>query len=398
MNYKTKKLNILFISSTDNYFIENTPSFYRMYKHLLLFHEHENYNVVVLQPKRGKKQENKDLRKNIRCYYFREISFFKNKLVHFTDFNPFFIVKVIKILKKHKVHLIHVDYPYGITILNLLTKRPISYNAYNVEAIYWKQITKLYHKIPIFLRSLYAKYIYFIEKFAVNFANNINAISNDDRDNFIKLYNLPSEKIIVSGIGYKKEIFNSPVDQIIARKRLKIENYKFVVIFHGHYYNNLANVEAINFIRKKIANNLTDPDILIIIAGNMPNFKSRENLRFLGFIKDLKVLLYAADIALVPIFKGSGVRIKMIDYLSALVPIITTKQGAMGLNIKDGIHGYITSNKMPIENLIKKIYELKNNNKKLIEFKTNILKLIRQEYDWKDFLKKIEKRYRELIE
>ncbi len=368
-----------------------------MYKNLLLFHEHSSYNVVVLQPRRGKKQENKDLKKNIRCYYFRELSFFKNKLVHLTDFNPFFIVKVIKILKKHKVDLIHVDYPFGINILYFLTKIPISYNAYNVEAIYWKQMTKLYKKIPVFLRYLYTKYIYLMEKLAINFANNINAISYDDRENFIKLYNLHSEKIIVSGMGYKKEIFNSPVDQNIARKRLKIEKDKFVVIFHGRYYTNLANVEAINIIRNKIAHKLTDPEILIIIAGEIPNFKNTENLKFLGFVKDLKILLYAADIAIVPIFKGSGVRIKMIDYLSALLPIITTKQGAMGLNIKDGIHGYIVSNKNPIESLIKKIYVLKNNKKKLIEFKNNILNLIRQDYEWKEILKRLEKRYRGLI-
>ncbi len=397
-DFKNKILNILFVSSTDNYFIEDTPSFYRIYKNLLLFHEHKNYKVVVLQPKRGKKKENRSLSNGIKCYYFRELSFFKNKLVHFTDFNPFFIVKIIKILKNHKVHLIHVDYPFGITILNFLTKRPISYNAYNVEAIYWKQITKLYLKIPIFLRSLYAKYIYLIEKLAVNFASNINAISNADRENFIKLYKIPSEKIIVSGMGYKEEIFNSPVDQIIARERLKIENTKFVVIFHGHYYNNFANVEAINIIRKKIANDLVDPDILIIIAGNMPNFKNTENLKFFGFVKDLKILLYAADIALVPIFKGSGVRIKIIDYLSALIPIVTTKQGAMGLNIKDGIHGFIVSNKKPVESLIKKLYVLKNNRKKLNEFKNNILNLIRQDYEWKEILKRLEKRYRSLIE
>ncbi len=259
-------------------------------------------------------------------------------------------------------------------------------------------MTKVYKKIPVFLRYLYTKYIYIIEKIAINFANNINAISDYDRKNFIKLYNLHSEKIIVSGMGYKSEIFNDQVDQNIARKRLKIEKDKFVVIFHGHYHNNIANVEAINIIRKKIAPELTDPEILIVIAGNMPKFKNTENLKFIRFVKDLKTFLYAADVALVPVFKGSGVRIKIIDYLSALIPIITTKQGAMGLNIKDEIHGYIVSNKKPVESLIKKIYVLKNNKTKLIEFKNNILNLIRQDYEWKEILIKLEKRYRGLIE
>jgi len=389
--------NILFISSDDNYFVENTPSFYRMYKNLHHFYKHQDYNVIVLQPRRGKNHEDKTLKENIISYYFKEISFLRFRLIHFTDFNPFFITKIIKIIKKHKIDLIHVDYPYGINIIRMLTKTPISYNAYNVEAFFWKQIVKLYHKMPIFLRSLYAKYIYVMEKFAIKSATNINAISFYDQKLFIKTYKIHNNKIFENRMGLNEEIFSNPQSQKNARLKLNVKKNQFVVIFHGSYYNNLPNREAINIIKEKIVPQVNDEEILFLIAGNMPFFKSKKNLRFLGFVHNLPSFLYSADVAIIPIFKGSGIKIKIVDYLSSRIPVILTKQAAKGLHLKSGVHGYIVSDENPIDEMVDKILELKNDSLKVKEIKNNILYLLENEYDWDKILIALEERYRNII-
>ena len=389
--------NILFISSDNNYFIRNTPSFYRMYKNLTFFHEQRNYNVIVLQPTRGRNHEEIALRKNIKCYYFKEIRIFRNTFIHFTDVNPFFIVQIIKILKIHKIHLIHVDFPYGINIIRKLTNIPISYNAHNIEAYFWKHIVKLYHKMPIFLRSLYAKYIYLVEKFAVKSASIINAISFYDQKLFNKTYKIYGNKIFVNRIGLNEEIFNNPISQKNARLKLNIRKNQFVVIFHGSYYNNLPNREAIKIIKEKIAPQVNDEEILFLIAGNTPFFKNNKNLRFLGFVHELRNFLYAADIAIVPIFKGSGIKIKVLDYLSSKIPVILTKQAAKRFFLKNGIHGYIVSDENPIEEIIESILKLKKNSKQIIEFKNNIQKLLEKKFNWETILLALEKRYREII-
>ncbi|MHA1440226.1 MAG: glycosyltransferase, partial [Promethearchaeota archaeon] len=271
------------------------------------------------------------------------------------------------------------------------------YNAHNVETIYHQQIGKYYYKIPIFLRFFYSLYIFFLEKYAVNFVKNINAISHIDKANFLKIYNVPKEKIIVNKIGYKKEIFNNSIDKEIAKKRLEIDKDKFVIIFHGNYYGQKANKEAIEIIINKIGPQIQDKDILFLIAGNMPKFKNTRNIRFLGFVDDLNSFLYAADIAIVPIFRGSGVRVKMIDYLSAKLPMITTKQAKLGLIFKNNEHGYIVSDKRPIEEIIERILELKENPEKINEFKNNIKKLLEEEYSWDKILKFLGERYRKIL-
>lgn len=187
MNSKKVKLKhtILFISSDDNYFVKDHPSHLRMYSNLIFFYKHKDFRVIVLQNDRNRHKEDKSLKKNITCYYYKELRIFNNSFVHFLDFNPFYISRVIKILKKHRIDLIHVEFPYGIIILRFLTKTPISYNTHNVETIYWKYIAKNYYKIPRFLRAFYAKFIYLLEKGAIKFATNINACSLEDKKEFI---------------------------------------------------------------------------------------------------------------------------------------------------------------------------------------------------------------------
>ncbi|MFX1453683.1 MAG: glycosyltransferase family 4 protein, partial [Promethearchaeota archaeon] len=257
---------------------------------------------------------------------------------------------------------------------------------------------KHYYKIPIFLRSLFAKYIYFVEKYAIKFVRTINAYSNEDMRKFIEIYAIPQEKIQVNIMGYKTEIVNNPFKKEESRKIFNIEKNKFVIIFHGSYYINYPNQEAINIIRNQICPQIEDEDILFLIAGKIPPFRKKKNLRFLGFVKDLKSFLYTADIAIVPVFRGSGIRTKIIDYLSAKIPIITTKQGIKGLSFLNNVHGFIVSDLNPIEDMIKKILELKNNSKKISEFKENIEKLLVSHYNWDEIHKLLEKKYKEIIE
>ncbi len=394
---KTKKFTILFISTDDNYFIRNTPSFYRMFKNLSVFHDHRDYEVLVLQPKSGNLHEDKLLKNNIRCYYFQEIKLFRNKFIQFTDFNPFFIVKIIKILKNHDIDLIHVDYPYGINILRLLTKIPISYNAYNVEALFWKQIVYDYKKMPFFLRGLYAKFIYLLEKSAIKFATNINAISFYDKSLFIKIYKSPHNKMFINRMGLNEEIYRNAIAQESAKEKFNINENEFVVIFHGSYYNNIPNREAVQIIREKIVPQVKDEDVLFLIAGKMPLFKKKKKLRFLGFVNNLTEFLNTADVAIVPIFRGAGIKIKVIDYLSSKIPVILTSLAARGLFLKTDVHGYIVSDENQIEEIIDSILKVKKDSKKIIEFKNNIQKLLKKKYNWETILLALEKRYREII-
>jgi glycosyltransferase involved in cell wall biosynthesis len=367
-----------------------------MYNNLNYFHNKEDFDVVVLQPKTDRRFEDDLLKDGINCYYYKILSLFNNKLVQFLDFNPFFILKFLKIIKKHQINIIHVDYVFGINIIRFLTKIPIVYNAYNVETIYYGTIVPQQKNIPFILRKIYPNLIYCLEKKAVKKANLVNAMSEDDKKIFITMFDLKG-KISVNRPGYKKKIFQNPIEKIVARDQLGLKRDKFIVIFHGFYFLNYANKEAIDIIKDQIAPKIEDDEILFLIAGKTPDFENKDNLRFLGYVNDLKNFLYAADVALVPIFRGSGVRIKMIDYLSARLPMITTKEATLGLVFENYIHGIIVDEENPIGDIIKKIIYLKQNPNLLNKFKENIKKLLEKEYNWKKINTSLDRKYKKLF-
>jgi len=391
---KKKKINILFVSNHFNYFVNEDASFHRMYNNLIYFYKNTNFNVIVLQPDRLKNLEDKKLKLKIKCYYYRKIRCLEIFFTIFNDINPFYIFKLSKILRKERIHIIHVDFVFGINVLRFITKVPVIYNAHNVEYIFADQISKFTIKSK-FLQSLYPKVIYIMEKRVLNFVKLANAISNADKKNFVKIYNVPETKILVNRTGYVKKIYNNPIPMEEARAKLGIEVNKFVIIYHGSF-SGIDEKEAIDIIINKIAPKINDDNIVFLLAGrNLPKFKNTNNLKFLGFVKNLNEFLYSADIALIPLLRGSGIRIKIIDYLSAKIPIISTKKGAEGLILRDGQHGYIVQNS--VDEMIQKILELKNNPLKIIELKKNIKKLLEEHYNWEKNLGILDKYYRKIL-
>jgi glycosyltransferase involved in cell wall biosynthesis len=55
------------------------------------------------------------------------------------------------------------------------------------------------------------------------------------------------------------------------------------------------------------------------------------------------LMLSIADVALNPMRSGTGTNLKMLDYMAAGVPVISTEFGARGLNITDREHYFRSS-------------------------------------------------------
>jgi glycosyltransferase involved in cell wall biosynthesis len=70
-----------------------------------------------------------------------------------------------------------------------------------------------------------------------------------------------------------------------------------------------------------------------------------ENVICLGRVSDQakRLLLQAADVALNPMFSGSGTNLKMLEFLAAGLPVVTTPVGARGLHLVSGEHALVCS-------------------------------------------------------
>ncbi|MBS1560521.1 MAG: glycosyltransferase [Bacteroidetes bacterium] len=85
------------------------------------------------------------------------------------------------------------------------------------------------------------------------------------------------------------------------------------------------------------------PSAVVHIAGRNPGtaitgLHNGSNVIVHGEIEDPLAFRLDAAVSIVPLFSGSGVRIKILEALGAACPLVTTTIGAEGLPVLDGTH------------------------------------------------------------
>jgi len=209
--------------------------------------------------------------------------------------------------------------------------------------------------------------------------------SHADRLLYGKLYDIPLDRIRVMPNGvFTETVF--PADdktQEKARNRCAVSR-PHVAFFLGSYYH--PNIEAAAFIARELSPVMTDTEFVIgggagegLIANGI-DIKSKPNLRLEGALseQDKRAWLSAADIAINPMFSGSGTNIKMFDFMAAGLPTVTTQTGARGIMGEDGKH-YVLATK---QEFVKHIKALLNNSVQRARIGKNARDLVLENYSW----------------
>ena len=164
------------------------------------------------------------------------------------------------------------------------------------------------------------------------------ACSHEDRELFNRLYAVPFEKmkVVPNGVFTKKINPVSPREKDGIRQQLGLAQRQTAIFIGSNYQPNL---EAATYITDWLAPKL--PDVTFVIAGGVGAgldrnaLQSRTNVVVTGFLDDEKKIQYlaASDIAVNPMFGGSGTNIKMFDFMAAGLPVFSTEIGARGIDI-----------------------------------------------------------------
>jgi glycosyltransferase involved in cell wall biosynthesis len=167
--------------------------------------------------------------------------------------------------------------------------------------------------------------------------------SDEDAKKFEQVYGISGQKMVVvpNGVDETQIKPASDNERRRARQFFGVEENQPLLIFIGSGY--WPNTEAARYMVTEVAPRV--PACTIAIAGSVKDsYESSQgptppaNVRFLGVIDaSSRALLYqAADIALNPMFSGSGTNLKMLDYFAAGLPVVSTTAGARGLDLLDG--------------------------------------------------------------
>lgn len=218
-------------------------------------------------------------------------------------------------------------HPWTFPCLNKNSARLIVYDAHNCEYLLMRQILQgRWFNGPVCAQ------VARIERQACAMSDIILVCSHSEKESFIRLYGIAPEKIYVVPNGASPRPGVSAEESRKAKQELGVAGKK-TVVFVGAYYR--PNIEALDFIARELAPCLKGFHFLL--AGTATNVLSagdgRKNVTLLGGVSEEKLeqVFQAADIAVNPMFKGAGVNIKMLDYLSYGLPVVATECGARGI-------------------------------------------------------------------
>ena len=268
-------------------------------------------------------------------------------------------------------------HPYLLPAIQAVSKKPIWYEAQDCEYEIKKNIL-LNDKTGQNLLESTRK----IEKECCHISQLIMVCSGDDAQSLIETYGADADKIVEVPNGVDLETVNYVSLEERNSKKMELGlNESFTALFIGSWHP--PNLEAVRYIFE-IAEEL--PDINFLIVGSVGlAFRDEQkpnNVGFMGVVDDetKSTILSIADVALNPMRSGSGTNLKMLDYLMAGIPVISTQFGVRGLGIENDIHCIVAE----IENFSDAIINIRYENVKTKRIRIDTAnQYVQEKFDWR---------------
>ena len=239
----------------------------------------------------------------------------------------------------------------------------------------------------------------FAEKISYKYANLILTVSEKEKGRLTK-HGVCRDKIEIVPNGVDVNAFSRSFnsrDHHFHERSLK-EIYKIIFVGNMEY---LPNWESVQVIVSQIAPKVLSKvdNVKFLIVGRLPK-KAKfikcdsPNIVFTGVVKDVSRFLADSDVAIAPLLHGSGTRLKILEYFSYGLPVISTSVGVEGLDVKDELNVLIED---VIDNFALKIIDLIKNRKLSTELGKSARELVVKKYDWKQIAKQLENIYHSFI-
>lgn len=271
--------------------------------------------------------------------------------------------------------IIILSHPYMFPLVqNYIIDKPLVYESHNVEFFLKKSLLG-----NGFLRNYICDKVQMVEKELSLKSDVLFVTSKEDLSSIKKIYDLDENKVHVSPNGVETDAFDFIYERGSLIKEKIIDHPLVIFLGSGHP----PNVQAAKIIIKEIAPQMED--IYFLICGSVCwGVKNESKGKNIGLTFEVteeeKLELYrVSDVAINPMVSGSGTNIKMLDYMSASLPVISTPVGARGLNLVN----YESVIVCGISEMPEKIREILRNKELYASISANGRKMVESEYNWR---------------
>jgi glycosyltransferase involved in cell wall biosynthesis len=231
----------------------------------------------------------------------------------------------------------------------------------------------------------------FFEKITYKYSKLILTVSDQDKDFLVK-YGVDQDRIRVIPNGVDTEAFKRSMKKTKIKTLYDLQEF-YKVIFVGNM-EYLPNQEAANLITSHIAPKVLSKigNVKFLLVGRAPPevLTNSSDVVFTGVVEDVAEFLEASDVAIAPLLQGSGTRLKILEYFSCGLPVVSTSIGAEGLDAENGVNILIEDK---IDKLAMKIVDLLMNKELRVKLGTAARELAMKKYDWRIIGKQLDAVY-----
>lgn len=270
---------------------------------------------------------------------------------------------------------------------------PLVYDAQNVEG----QLRRSILGVEGFAGEIAST----VEKVESEFCRRADAIlccSPEDAEEFVLRYGVDRNRIHVvpNGVDTEAQFPPGPHQRQEARERHRLAPQDIAAVFIGSGY--APNAEAARYIVEQLAPAV--PEVTFLVAGgccdSLAGVAQVKNVRLLGALpnEERNAVYAAADLAVNPMLRGSGTNIKMLDFLAAGLPAISTPMGARGLSAGGVENGILVS---AIETFPEEVRRVANDPKLRQQLGASGRKLAETDFNWRHISLDVARILRDLV-
>ncbi|HBB31243.1 MAG TPA: glycosyl transferase family 1 [Cyanobacteria bacterium UBA8803] len=276
-------------------------------------------------------------------------------------FEEIWLYRYLKIIK-----------PYGCCLI---------YDAHNIEKSLRRDISVSEHKPP-FVSSLSGIKTAIIEGYLVQQVDQIWVCSQQEAHLLQKLYRqIPPTHIVANGVNIA-DYHSDRISHSLPTDGLEPNHFTAIFTATFSYYpNSVAAQILIGQIYPQLRKFY--PNCRLILAGHSPTPYMKESAQedsgiiVTGKASDIRPYLTAASVVIVPLLKGGGTRLKILEAFAAHRPVVSTTKGAEGLNVRDGEHLLIRDK---VEDIVAGVCQLWSDSSLGRKLAESAYKLVQQEY------------------
>ena len=257
---------------------------------------------------------------------------FKMHSLEDSFFKEYYIIKQLKILKKNglKPDIIQLEWTNIVLLVSSIKKVfPEAAVIASEHDVSFLRAERRYKQAKHSRKNKYKK-IWIKQK-----EKELNALGQCD---IIMPHNFKDKNLLVNN-GISDEKIHVLTPYFHNMSYIQRNNLTHDVLFWGAMYRS-DNYEAVIWFIDNVMPLLSDLDIRFIVAGNKPPKKliemASDKIIITGFVDDETPFFEHSLCFVSPLLTGAGIKVKVIEAMSAGIPILTNTIGIEGIPAEDG--------------------------------------------------------------